>query len=59
MFGVKQIHQYLAGRMFSIYSDHKPLQHIFAIDRPTPAMASACLPGYQGCRFIEGRIKES
>ena len=43
VFGVKRFHQYLAGRMFSIYSDHKPLQHIFAIDHPTPAMASARL----------------
>ena len=43
IFGVKRFHQYLAGRMFSIYSDHKPLQHIFAENRPTPAMASARL----------------
>ena len=43
IFGVKRFHQYLAGRMFSIYSDHKPQQHIFADDRPTPAMASAHL----------------
>ena len=41
VFGVKKFHQYLAGRTFSIYSDHKPLQHIFAEDRPIPAMTSA------------------
>ena len=43
IFGVKRFHQYLAGRIFSIYSDHKPLQHIFAENCPTPAMASARL----------------
>ena len=41
VFGVKKFHQYLAGSTFSIYSDHKPLQHIFAEDRPIPAMPSA------------------
>ena len=26
---VKKFHQYLFGRKFTIYSDHKPLQHLF------------------------------
>ena len=43
VFGVKRFHQYLSGRSFAIYSDHKPLQHIFAEDRPIPVMASARL----------------
>ena len=41
VFGITKFHQYLAGRTFAIYSDHKPLQHIFAEDRPIPTMASA------------------
>ena len=41
VFGVKKFHQYLAGRTFSIYSDHKPIQQIFAEDHPIPAMTSA------------------
>ena len=43
VFGVKLFHQYLSVCSFVIYSDHKPLQHIFAEDRPIPAMASAHL----------------
>ena len=41
VFGVKKFHQYLFGRKFTIYSDHKPLQHIFAESRPIPSLASA------------------
>jgi hypothetical protein len=41
VFGVKRFHQYLAGCIFTIFSDHKPLQHIFAQGKPIPAMASA------------------
>lgn len=38
VFGVKKFHQYLFGRKFTIYSDHKPLQHIFAEPRPIPIL---------------------
>ena len=41
IFGVKKFHQYLLGRKFKIYSDHKPLQHLFSESHPVPAMASA------------------
>eukprot|EP00731_Ephydatia_muelleri_P000767 Em0001g767a len=30
IFGVKKFHQYLVGRSFTIYSDHKPLQYLFS-----------------------------
>ena len=41
VFGVKGFHQYLYGRRFVIYSDHKPLKHLFSEDRPVPQLASA------------------
>ena len=41
VFGVKRFHQYLAGRHFTILSDHKPLQHLFQEDKGIPNMASA------------------
>ena len=43
VFGVKKFHQYLFGRKFTIHSDHKPLQHIFAESRPIPSLASVCI----------------
>ena len=41
VFGVKKIHQYLFSHKSTIYSDRKPLQHIFAESCPIPALASA------------------
>ena len=41
VFGVKKFHFYLFGRKFTIYSDHKPLQHLFSESRPVPSLASA------------------
>ena len=41
VFGVKRFHQYLFGRPFTILSDHKPLQHLFAETKGIPALASA------------------
>ena len=41
VWGVKKFHQYLFGRLFTIMSDHKPLQHIFSENKPIPALASA------------------
>lgn len=38
---VKKFHHYLWGRKFEIYSDHKPLQHLFSENRPVPPLASA------------------
>ena len=41
IFGVKIFRHYLLGRKFIIYSDHKPLQHLFGRSRAIPPMASA------------------
>ena len=41
IFGLKHFNQYLAGRNFVIYSDHKPLMYLFSATKPTPTMASA------------------
>ena len=41
IFGLKHFNQYLAGRHFVIYSDHKPLMYLFSATKPTPTMASA------------------
>ena len=39
VFAVKKFHQYLFGRRFSIFTDHKPLLGLFG-PKPTPIMAS-------------------
>jgi hypothetical protein len=41
IFGIKRFHQYLAGRTFTIHTDHRLLQHILAEDKPVPTLASA------------------
>ena len=54
IFGVQKYHQYLYGRSFVIYTDHKPLKYLFDENRSIPANASArvqrwalMLSGYQ------------
>ena len=41
VFGVTKFHVYLYGHSFTIYSDHKPLQHLFNPSKAISAMASA------------------
>ena len=43
VFGVGKFHRYIFGRRFLLYSDHKPLIHIFGESRSVPVMASARL----------------
>ncbi len=38
---VKRFHQYFAGRPFTIFSDHKPLQHLFQETSGIPTLSSA------------------
>ena len=39
VWGVKKFHQFLFGRQFVVYSDHKPLQFLFSETKPVPTMA--------------------
>ena len=41
VFGVTKFHVYLYGHPFTIYLDHKPLQHLFNPSKAISAMASA------------------
>ncbi|KAL5509095.1 hypothetical protein EMCRGX_G004382 [Ephydatia muelleri] len=43
IFGVEKFHNFLFGRQFTIFTDHKPLKHLFGEDKPVPPMASARL----------------
>lgn len=40
MFGIKKFHKYLHGRVFTIYTDHKPLISLFDTKKPIPQMGS-------------------
>ena len=40
IFGIKKFHDYLQGHRFTIYSDRQPLQYLFGVSKPIPAMAS-------------------
>ena len=41
LFGVSKFHHYLYGRHFVIYSDHKPLMHIFNHSKAVSVVACA------------------
>ena len=41
VFGVTKFNSYLYGRLFTIYSDHKPLMYFFGEHKGIPTMASA------------------
>ena len=41
VFGVKRFHQYLYGREFKIYTDHKPLLGLLNSTKAIPAMSSS------------------
>ena len=43
VFGVTRFHQFVYGRQFTLYSDHKPLIHILNETKSVPAMASGRL----------------
>ena len=43
VFGITRFHQFVYGRHFTLYSDHKPLIHIFNEAKSVPIMASARL----------------
>ena len=43
IFGVEKFHNFLFGQQFTIFTDHKPLKHLFGEDKPISPMASARL----------------
>ena len=43
VFGLKRFHQFLAGRSFTIITDHRPLLSLFAPDKPAPVHTAARL----------------
>ena len=43
MFGISKFHQYLYGRKFTLYTDHRPLSHLFHPCRSVPQMTSSRL----------------
>ena len=43
VFSVGKFHRYIFGRKFLLYSDHKPLIHIFRESKSVPVMVSARL----------------
>ncbi|XP_030580469.1 uncharacterized protein K02A2.6-like [Archocentrus centrarchus] len=40
IFGIQKFHKYLYGRVFTIYTDHKPLISLFNMKKPIPQMGS-------------------
>jgi len=43
IFGIGKFHQYIRGRLFTLFTDHNPLTHIFNEFKSVPVMASARL----------------
>jgi len=43
VFGIGKFNQYISGRPFSLFTDHKPLIHIFNESKSVSVMASARL----------------
>ena len=41
VYGVKKFHAYLFGHPFVLYTDHKPLMHLFGVERTVPSQESA------------------
>ncbi|XP_056089739.1 uncharacterized protein K02A2.6-like [Rhinichthys klamathensis goyatoka] len=41
VFGVRKFHQYLYGRKFTLFTDHRPLTTIFGPQKGIPSMAAA------------------
>ncbi|XP_026142558.1 uncharacterized protein K02A2.6-like [Carassius auratus] len=41
LFGVRKFHQYLYGRKFTLFTDHRPLTTIFGPQKGIPSMAAA------------------
>ncbi|XP_046142815.1 uncharacterized protein K02A2.6-like [Osmia bicornis bicornis] len=52
IFGVKKFHQYLYGNKFTLYTDHRPLVHIFAPSKSLPIYSAMRMQHY--ALFLRG-----
>ena len=43
VYAVEKFHQYLFGRHFLLYADHKPLLELLSEQKGIPSMAAACI----------------
>lgn len=43
MYGVRHFHQYLCGKRFTLFTDHKPLKYLLAPDKGIPVLATSRL----------------
>ena len=51
VFGIKKFHQYLYGRLFTLYTDHKPLTTILGPNQGVPPIAAARL-----CLHLQNQV---
>lgn len=54
IFGIKKFHQYLYGKKFTLYTDHRPLVQIFSQSKALPAYTALRMQHY--AVFLQGYL---